>query len=106
MCSSIPVLRPLYVRIKYGSKGDSSSGNSKSYNLPQYGSRKYALGSNNGVGQRSGNHRAVITYNKDNASDETILRDTKMDNDMSGGIKRTDEISVSYENTTKTPSRV
>lgn len=97
MCSSIPVLRPLYVRIKYGSKGDSSN-NSNSYNLPQYSSRKYALGSNGGgIGQRSGNHRAVITYNKDNASDETILRDTKLDNDTSGGIKRTDEISVSYE---------
>ena len=26
MCSSIPVLRPLYVRFRYGSKGDSSTG--------------------------------------------------------------------------------
>ncbi|KAF9765171.1 hypothetical protein IL306_002592 [Fusarium sp. DS 682] len=33
MCSSIPVLRPLYVRFRYGSQGD-SSGAGSSYKLP------------------------------------------------------------------------
>ncbi|KAB5533538.1 hypothetical protein GE09DRAFT_1291621 [Coniochaeta sp. 2T2.1] len=39
MCSSIPVLRPLYVQIRYGSKNDSSSAgeDSSPYRLPMYG---------------------------------------------------------------------
>lgn len=94
ICSSIPVLRPLYARIKYGSKGDSSN-KSTTYDMPHYGSRKYALGSNGG-GQSSGKHHAVISYNKDNGSDETILRDARMGREMPGSIKRTDEILVSF----------
>ncbi|KAK7755354.1 hypothetical protein SLS62_002580 [Diatrype stigma] len=93
ICSSIPVLRPLYARIKYGSKGDSSN-KSNTYDMPHYGSRKYALGSHGG-GPKSGNH-AVISYNKDNGSDETILRDARMGRAMTGGIQRTDEILVSF----------
>ncbi|RYP36166.1 hypothetical protein DL767_003498 [Monosporascus sp. MG133] len=96
MCSSIPVLRPLYVRMKYGSKDESSS-NSRSYNLNQYGNRKSALGSTGGIGKQSGTSRTVVAFNGGNASEEAILRDTKDQNDAAGGIKRTDEISVSYE---------
>ncbi|KAF5660720.1 integral membrane protein pth11 [Fusarium denticulatum] len=46
MCSSIPVLRPLYVRFRYGSQGD-SSGAASSYKLPMYGNhsgRRYGNG--------------------------------------------------------------
>ncbi|RYO81191.1 hypothetical protein DL764_009795 [Monosporascus ibericus] len=96
MCSSIPVLRPLYVRFKYGSKGDSSN-NSRSHNLNQYGNQNYALGSTRGIGQQSGTSRTVVTFNGDNASEEAILRDMNDQNNDTGGIKRTDEISVSYE---------
>ncbi|KAM0226869.1 hypothetical protein ACHAPO_012023 [Fusarium lateritium] len=95
MCSSIPVLRPLYVRFRYGSKGDSSGSNS-SYKLPMYGNhsgKKYGTGTRTEPPAGSC-HQTVIVYNA-NASDESILRDTKTQND-GGGIRRTDEISISY----------
>ncbi|KAI8410727.1 hypothetical protein FOFC_10585 [Fusarium oxysporum] len=99
MCSSIPVLRPLYVRFRYGSQGD-SSGAASSYKLPMYGNfsgRKYGNSSMSGTEAISGSgpsNRTVIAYNA-NASDESILRDTKTQNDISG-IRRTDEVSISY----------
>ncbi|KAG7434989.1 hypothetical protein Forpi1262_v003806 [Fusarium oxysporum f. sp. raphani] len=99
MCSSIPVLRPLYVRFRYGSQGD-SSGAASSYKLPMYGNysgRKYGNSSMPGTETISGSgpsNRTVIAYNI-NASDESILRDTKTQNDISG-IRRTDEVSISY----------
>lgn len=96
MCASIPVLRPLYARIKYGSKGDSYS-NSRSYPMPHYGSKKYALGSNPGDGDRGGHHTAAVSFNGANASDEEILRGTRMQQDQAAGIKRTDEIQISFE---------
>ncbi|KAF4340157.1 hypothetical protein FBEOM_5854 [Fusarium beomiforme] len=95
MCSSIPVLRPLYVRFRYGSQGD-SSGAASSYKLPMYGNhsgRKYGNGSMPGtetIGGSGPSHRTVVTYNANNASDESILRDTKTQNDISG-IRITDE---------------
>jgi hypothetical protein len=91
MCSSIRVLRPLYVRVRYGSKDDSSSGQNSSYKLPMYGNhsaRKSAAGTEPKV---NSSHRTVITYNADNASDESILRDAKP-----GVIRRTDHVDVSY----------
>lgn len=99
MCSSIPVLRPLYVRFRYGSSGD-SSGAASSYKLPMYGNysgRKYGNSSMPGTEAISGSgpsNRTVIAYNA-NASDESILRDTKTQNNISG-IRRTDEVSISY----------
>ena len=100
MCSSIPVLRPLYVRIKYGSKGD-SSGNG-SYSLPKYGSRKYAQGSAalDDMEPKGVSHQAVVTYNSNNASDESILRATKANdgtNPNGGAIRKTEEYVVTYE---------
>lgn len=97
MCSSIPVLRPLYVRIKYGKDGksSSSSGNT-SYRMPMYGSnRKWGkfsksdLESSVGPGEIS-YQTTVMKHGRRNSSDENIL-------DSAAGIERTDEISVSYE---------
>ncbi|KAK3331775.1 hypothetical protein B0T19DRAFT_380295 [Cercophora scortea] len=117
MCSSIPVLRPLYVRFRYGSKGDSSTDpKSSSYKMPMYGNhsgRKYGLGSKQGatgaddleahtVSPDDKNNRTVITYN--NASEESILRDARVqpvDGAQSGGIRRTDHVRVSYEKTSE-----
>lgn len=100
MCSSIPVLRPLYVRFRYGSKGDSSSGDKSTYKLPMYGNnsgRKYGAGSAAGLESKAGpSHETVITYTANNASDESILRDAKAQNGLGAGIKRTDEVSISY----------
>ncbi|KAF4467402.1 hypothetical protein FALBO_5727 [Fusarium albosuccineum] len=99
MCSSIPVLRPLYVRFKYGSKGDSSgaSGANSSYKLPMYGNhsgRRYGQGSTAGIDPPAPSHQTQITYNANNASDESILRDTKAQYGISSAIKRTDEVST------------
>jgi hypothetical protein len=97
MCSSIPVLRPLYVRFRYGSQDESSHDNS--YKLPMYGNhsdRKYGNGSIPSKEINGGpSHQTVVSYNANNASDESILRDTKKQNDISG-IRRTHEVSVSY----------
>lgn len=97
MCSSIPVLRPLYVRVRYGKDGkDSSVGNSgnTSYKLPMYGSgaRKYGKMSISGTGDSivEPKNSTVIKYQTRNTSDENILQGA-------AGIERTDEISVSYE---------
>ncbi|KAI1049631.1 hypothetical protein LB505_014452 [Fusarium chuoi] len=98
MCSSIPVLRPLYVRFRYGSQGD-SSGAANSYKLPMYGNhsgRKYGIGSMPGtetIGGSGPSNRTVIGYV--NASNESILRDTKTQNHISG-IRRADVVSISY----------
>ncbi|KAJ5128503.1 hypothetical protein N7448_002224 [Penicillium atrosanguineum] len=97
MCSSIPVLRPLYVRIRYGKDGKNSSPGNTDYKLPMYGSaRKYGKLSISGPEHSTLNSncgpypKTVISYNTRNTSDETIIRDPT-------GIARTDEISVSYE---------
>lgn len=142
MCASIPVLRPLYVRFRYGSKGDSSGSGSagaglsggaaggrrnSSYKLPLYGNnssarrhrdKAYTLGSSAGeeegdlehgatkttikTGPDQHNNRTVITYNADNASDESILRDTRITQGTgtavgTTGIMRTDQVHVTYE---------
>lgn len=97
MCSSIPVLRPLYVRVRYGKDGKSGSSGNTPYKLPLYGSgRKYGKlsisGPDNSTLNSDGSpyQKTVISYNTRNTSDETIMRSP-------GGIARTDEISVSYE---------
>ncbi|KAE8350679.1 hypothetical protein BDV28DRAFT_159401 [Aspergillus coremiiformis] len=94
MCSSIPVLRPLYIRVRYGKEGKNTS---NSYQLPLYGSRrKYGRFSRFGVDPSAGEsssgsyQAAVMKYHTSNVSDENILW-------AAAGIERTDEISVSYE---------
>ncbi|CAI7629589.1 unnamed protein product [Penicillium bialowiezense] len=97
MCSSIPVLRPLYVRVKYGKDGksSSSSGNT-SYKMPMYGSNRKWGKFNRSDLESSGEpddisyQTTVMKHGPRNSSDENILRGA-------AGIERTDEISVSYE---------
>lgn len=104
MCSSIPILRPLYVQVRYGKDGKNSSShdNNTSYKLPLYGNnRKYGILSKPGR-DLSGLDtsdiscaRTVVNPEPSNKSDEDILvRDA-------AGIERTDEISVSYEQCAK-----
>lgn len=97
MCSSIPVLRPLYIRVRYGPDGkDSSTGNSgdASYKLPMYGSgaRKYGKMSFSTRNQSitEPKNSTIVKYHTRDTSDENILHGA-------AGIERTDEISVSYE---------
>ncbi|XP_014555731.1 hypothetical protein COCVIDRAFT_38603 [Bipolaris victoriae FI3] len=79
VCACIPVLRPLYVRVKYGSRGDSS--NKDSYHLKEYSKSK----SSRGDGSQPGNKiymgpgesvlQTTVHMGSDAASEETILRD-------------------------------
>lgn len=96
MCSSIPVLRPLYTRLRYGKDGKGSSTGDSSYKLPMY--RKggsYGRFSKSGLDSsltatETVYPKTVITPATHNGSKEDILSGA-------AGIERTDEISVSYE---------
>ena len=88
--------------------------------MPMYGNhsgaRKYPLGSSGGDGDEDDdlktttgdaevphnsntkNNRTVITYSANNASEESILRDSRVSQHGNGaGIVRTDQVRVSYE---------
>ncbi|KAF2119517.1 hypothetical protein BDV96DRAFT_642538 [Lophiotrema nucula] len=111
ICACIPVLRPLYVRLKYGSHGDSSGG--RSHPLNDFDKKSSGMGSKaqSGAGSKvymgpgEGVLRTTVKYHEtDNASEESILRE--MNNERlpvqnfgpNDGIKRTDEIHVtSYD---------
>lgn len=95
MCSSIPVLRPLYIHVKYGKNGKSSSSGDSSYRLPLYGSGGRSTFSKSGhessVNERSTTHHTTVMKDRtENASNENIHRGA-------AGIERIDEISVSYQ---------
>lgn len=97
MCSSIPVLRPLYIRIRYGKDGKDSSSlgrnNKTSYKLPMYGSgRKYDKMSGSGPGDPNieTKNLTVINYNSRNTSADDILPGA-------ADIAVREEISVSYD---------
>lgn len=106
VCACIPVLRPLYVRIAYGSRGDSSG--QKSYPLNDYSHSKKSRGlgdsqSNNKIYMGPGGSilQTTVRMGSDTASEETILRECneqKHDNNQSwyndSGIKRTRDITV------------
>ncbi|KAF2186545.1 hypothetical protein K469DRAFT_749640 [Zopfia rhizophila CBS 207.26] len=111
ICACIPVLRPLYVKIKYGSRGDSSGG--RSYPLHDYdkkGSSEPSKGRNGGDSKiymgpgASALHSTVKYADSDNQSEESILREINAQQKImptlnvhtSDRIKRTDEISVTY----------
>ncbi|KAJ5956626.1 hypothetical protein N7501_010905 [Penicillium viridicatum] len=91
MGSTIPVLRPFYIYVKYGPDATSSSGET-SYRLPLYGSgrdRFSKSGLESTVDERGTTQHPVMNNNP-NASNENILRGA-------AGIERTEEVSVSYE---------
>lgn len=99
MCSSIPILRPLYIRIRYGKNGKNSSAGSggASYKLPLYGSGrtfgKFSKSGRDPSDIESSNvsyPRTVINPGTNNRSSDNIL-------EGAATIERTDEISVSYE---------
>ncbi|KAF2202044.1 hypothetical protein GQ43DRAFT_414482 [Delitschia confertaspora ATCC 74209] len=114
MCACIPVLRPLYIRLVYGSQYEGSGPRSKSYQLhdrdrsQSKGKSKPKSGSNSNIymGPGSSALRTTIKgYDDDNMSEESILRETQEQQRMTSGeafkagdIVRTDEIHVSYVN--------
>ncbi|KAF1364275.1 hypothetical protein EJ07DRAFT_98561 [Lizonia empirigonia] len=87
ICACIPVLRPLYVRIVYGSRGDSSTGSAgRSYPLNECShSKRGSLGKNfpkkGTIGSRvyvdagTSALRTTVKMASDDASEETILRE-------------------------------
>jgi len=107
VCACIPVLRPLYVRIVYGSRGDSSGKNS--YPLNEYSKSKNSRGIGNDsqsqnkiyMGPGGSILQTTVRMGSDTASEETILRECneqKYNTNNNGwdadGIKRTRDITV------------
>jgi|SRR5690242_14404332 len=93
ICACIPVLRPLYVRIAYGSRGDSSAHSNSASGAytasPGYKARSFPLGeyATSKLGHKTTSSRVFAGSNgggglhtsvklgSDNASEETILRE-------------------------------
>lgn len=84
ICACIPVLRPLYVKLIYGSRGDSSGG--PSYPLSDFGPKKssghYQSKDHSGggaskiyIGPANGGLTTRIRHIDDNTSEESILGD-------------------------------
>ncbi|KAJ4299640.1 hypothetical protein N0V90_004886 [Kalmusia sp. IMI 367209] len=103
VCACIPILRPLYVKIRHGSRGDSSS-DPRSYPLSEYGKKedsRYCGGVSSKVHMgtcASGGVQTNVRMGSDNASEESMLREHKFPVQglevEDGVIKRTDEIRV------------
>jgi hypothetical protein len=100
VCACIPVLRPLYVRVRYGSKGESSS--KDSYPLREYTKSKNSRGfgtaqPDNKVYMGPGGSilQTTVRMGSDAASEETILNGVNNNTwDNEAGIKRTRDITV------------
>lgn len=88
ICASIPVLRPLYVRIAYGSYGDSSTASGgRSYQLNDHSHSKKGSGAGHRYAKKGSTSSRVYVGSgtsalqttakmaSDNASEETILRE-------------------------------
>ena len=93
ICACIPVLRPLYVRLAYGSRGDSSNASSggaaykgRSYPLNDHSHSKKgsvgrpfaykgSTGSRVFMGPSAAAMHTSVKLGSDNASEETILRE-------------------------------
>ena len=103
-CVSIPVLRPLYLRIIHGSNVGGSN-QSRSYQLPEYaGKNQQAKDRSRGernstiyLGAGGSVFKATVNHSQSaNTSEESILRHVHKQGNGVGQIKRTDEVSVSY----------
>ncbi|CAI6334873.1 unnamed protein product [Periconia digitata] len=113
VCACIPVLRPLYVKIKYGSRGESSSGHS--YPLNSYGKPGDTGGmASGGYSHDKSKNKSKVYMGPGGSlleatvkmgSEESILREQKLasphsphhisrDIESMGGIKRTDEVVI------------
>lgn len=116
ICSSIIVLRPLYVKLFHGSKNDSSN-HTPNIPLPmlvgkQQNSRKQSLAdpySNvyAGKGASACKIGAVKHNSPANTSEESILGEINRENECDAkGIRRTDEVMISYGNNTSSDKTV
>lgn len=118
VCGCIPILRPLYVKIKYGSRGNSSGKNS--YPLNEYSKSKDSRGpgdvpSSNKIYMGPGGSilQTTVRMGSDTASEETILRECNEQNyqannaswERDARIKRTHDITVTTT-VTSTDDRV
>ena len=85
VCACVPVLRPLYVRIRYGTRGDSSGQNS--YPLKDYSKSKSSRGMDGSrrsekiyMGPGESVLQTTVRMGSDTASEETILRESHANN--------------------------
>jgi hypothetical protein len=99
-CACTPVFRPLYVRMAYGLKGDSSGMNT--YPPHDYSRSKHSLGhvdtpSGNKIYMGPGHSilQNTVRMGSDTASEESILYGVNNNTwDSEAGIKRTCDITV------------
>lgn len=102
MCASIPVLRPLWVKVRGYSSTDNSYAK-HSYHMDRFGSHDPENTLGDGGTKREGMATMIFAGgrdkgSKDNASEETILRDARGLSDAGGAqavLCRTD-ISVNF----------
>jgi len=99
VCACVPVLRPLYVRIKYGSRGDSSGQNS--YPLKEYSKSKSSRGMDGSrksdkiyMGPGESVLQTTVRMGSDTASEETILRETHGNNTWNHEPKDPGDITI------------
>ncbi|CAG8980608.1 hypothetical protein HYALB_00013763 [Hymenoscyphus albidus] len=103
--ASVIVLRPLYVKIRRGSKADSSD-EPHSFPLPDYPSKRKLSSVEpetkiyQGVGMTNTTSSANKHNDPTNTSEESILRELREDDFRFGtkqGIRRTDAVTVTFE---------
>lgn len=102
MCASIPVLRPLYMKIRNRSQSESTDASTShgSYKMKRFGSKDpeaVITVPSRGVLETkiySSSRRQEAT--DDNASEETILRDSKAQNAQSNEVYYHTEITRNY----------
>lgn len=99
VCACVPVLRPLYVRIKYGSRGDSSGQNS--YPLKEYSKSKSSRGMDGSrksdkiyMGPGESVLQTTVRMGSDTASEETILRESHGNNGWNHEPKDPGDITI------------
>lgn len=104
MCASIPVLRPLWSKVRHGYYGSNSASAKQGYELggrygPSAGSKNLegALAPNHGIHEAriyTGGRKYDIE--NDNASEETILRESNAQSHKNNEVYCRTEISVNY----------
>ncbi|KAF4960745.1 hypothetical protein FSARC_10374 [Fusarium sarcochroum] len=105
ICASIPVLRPLYIRLRgYGSSGDSYP--HRSYQMNGFGSQDAGTALGGVGGDREGRMATKIfaggrdahRISPDNASEETILRESRKQREQGIQVFTKTDFSIEYSN--------
>lgn len=106
LCASIPVLRPLYTKIRHGYGSNDGSFPNNSYHLSVYNNSQDAeralRGHPSGAGLETRIYAGEFNGVADNASEEEILREAKTG--KNGDVSVETKVSVNYSERKPTPS--